>query len=191
MSFVVGFGSLSLGRDCILHIFAPIEKSLRYRLSSPALSINCPTPSAVGPTYSSGSNNSSNNCPTPSAVGPTYSSGSNNSSNDTVIFKPISNCSSLGTQYSSPNTQAQFAVHCQTDFAYNDLFSIFIYTFEDCINSCASFNQHYSTNGVGNCTHISYSTNMTVFPKANCYIKGASRDGTFNLIVDSAVVVTS
>ena len=154
-----------------------VNKSHGCRISGPVSTPACPAVNSVNGLSNSSSN--SNN-------------GGNN--NSTLILRPITNCTSLGTQYTAPYTKALFNLHCKTDFVGNDLFGTFTYTFEDCINNCALFNQNFNSHGLGNCTGVSYTTNATAFPpwyKGNCFLKGAAGDGSTSQDTSSAVTVTS
>lgn len=162
---------LSSIQPCVMNLHR-LTIFFACRASSPA----CPAVNSAG-----GASNSSNS-----------SSSSNN--NSTLHLTPTTNCTSLSTQWTAPYTKAQFNLHCKTDFVGNDLFGTFTYTFEDCINNCALYNQHFSTRGIGNCIGVSYTINATAFPPSyigNCFLKGASGAATVSPDTSSAVAVNS
>lgn len=80
------------------------------------------------------------------------------SSTSTATATPSSNCTVLTVPYTTLNSS--FELYCGDNFAYNDLMSVFIYTFEDCMNACVSYNRNGADEGTHNgssCAGVSYS----------------------------------
>ncbi len=80
------------------------------------------------------------------------------SSTSTATATPSSNCTALTSPYTTLNSS--FELYCGDNFAYNDLMSVIIYIFEDCMNACVSYNSNGADEGTHNgssCAGVSYS----------------------------------
>ncbi|KAI4220782.1 MAG: hypothetical protein LQ349_008002 [Xanthoria aureola] len=109
-----------------------------------------------------------------------YMLDSNNSSNITSRtanlsdIKPASNCSEIGDNktYISAFQKMPFTVHCETDYPGFDILGVWMFTFADCMEACASWNafQHSPR-----CYSVSYDPSDTFTEEAgfgNCFFKG-------------------
>ena len=94
-------------------------------------------------------------------------------------------CPALNSQnYSSGWESQKFNLHC--DFLYNggDIASVFVYSWQECVEACASVNHYTAKNGAGSqCTHALFQAGLndavTTWHR-NCWMKG-----------DGAVVATA
>lgn len=116
-------------------------------------------------------NPSSNRSPTSS---PTSTS---TSSPSITSLQPTTNCSAMGTgsTYVSAWTKTPFTVHCNTDYPGSDILGIWMFTFADCIEACASWNYHQDS---PQCYAVSYDySNEGEFTEqggmGNCFLKGS------------------
>ncbi|KAL8707389.1 MAG: hypothetical protein Q9220_007581 [cf. Caloplaca sp. 1 TL-2023] len=106
------------------------------------------------------------------------SSSSNSTSTPLITdLAPIDNCTAIGDgkKYVSAWTQQSYTVHCHTDYPGGDIMGIWVFTFADCIEACASFNAHISD---PHCYAVSYDTSNTgsFVEKSglgNCFLKGS------------------
>lgn len=119
---------------------------------------------------------------------PTYSYHINDSP-----FQPTSNCTSLGSTYTSLFTKAGFKPQCGFDLPGNNLYSILVYYFTDCIEACAAVAKYPGLNLT--CYGVAFDTNYDVTPEGqygNCFLKN-SPDITANAaninFTSSAVLV--
>lgn len=90
-------------------------------------------------------------------------------------FQPTSNCTSLGSKYTSLFTGASFKPQCGIDLPSNDLYSIFVYYFTDCIEACAAVAKYPGLNRT--CYGVAFDTNYALTPAGqygNCFLKNAS-----------------
>ncbi|KAF6227619.1 hypothetical protein HO173_012148 [Letharia columbiana] len=98
---------------------------------------------------------------------PTYSYHINDSP-----FQPTSNCTSLGSTYTSLFTSASFKLQCGLDLPSNDLYSVFVYYFTDCLEACAAVARYPGLNQT--CYGVAFDTNYDVTPEGqygNCFLK--------------------
>ena len=128
------------------------------------------------------------------------SSGTSNTTNSTVPsihnIKPTSECKNL----SSPFTSARgftYNLECGIDlievtvYGGHDLMGVYVYTFTDCVNACAFFNDDTYTSGHGNGTCYAVSFNFALSQnEGNCWLKGHPNIPLHsNETVDSAVLL--
>lgn len=100
---------------------------------------------------------------------PTYSYYINDSP-----FQPTSNCTSLGSNYTSLFTGASFKPQCGLDLPSNDLYSVFVYYFTDCIEACAAVAKYPGLNQT--CYGVAFDTDYDLTPGGqygNCFLKNA------------------
>ena len=89
-------------------------------------------------------------------------------------IKPASNCSEIGDKktYVSAFQKMPFTVHCETDYPGFDFLGVWMFTFADCMEACASWNafQHSPR-----CYSVSYDPSDTFTEEAgfgNCFFEG-------------------
>ncbi|MCJ1279695.1 hypothetical protein MMC21_007519 [Puttea exsequens] len=98
-----------------------------------------------------------------------------------ITATPSSNCSNISNPYTTLNSS--FNLYCGSDFAFNDLMSIFVYTFEDCMNACVSYNLnnvYEKTHLHSECGGVSFSPVQTRDPEVNflngnCWLKNSTQ----------------
>ena len=125
---------------------------------------------------------------------------------DAASFIPTSDCNSLASPY-TPQLYFQgitaknnsFNIHCDTDYGSPsvdpvDFMSFLAFTFEDCIEGCASYNQRVPTlHPNSTCYVVSFDISWGENQGPNCWLKGAqnliprSRPGK----ISSALLITS
>ena len=122
---------------------------------------------------------------------------------DSASVIATSDCTSLASPY-TPSTSIlglstsndSFNIRCDTDYmdASVDFISFFAFTFEDCIVSCASYNQRVPTlHPNSTCYGVSFDVGGRENQGPNCFLKGAqnlsptSRPG----ISSSALLITN
>lgn len=130
---------------------------------------------------------------------PNPSSSTDNSTNATTdiatlnLFQATTNCSALLNPYTSTFTDGiEFNIDCQTDHFGDDMFYIFAYLFEDCIEACAHWPASIDTND--SCVGVTYSINQTRWPAWkgwNCWLKKEGGPASSNPSVSSAMKKTS
>ena len=109
-----------------------------------------------------------------------YMLDSANSSNITSLpanlsdIKPASNCSEIGDKktYVSAFQKMPFTVHCETDYPGFDSLGVWMFTFADCMEACASWNAFRHS---PRCYSVSYDPSDTFTEEAgfgNCFFKG-------------------
>ncbi|KAL8826306.1 MAG: hypothetical protein Q9191_003877 [Dirinaria sp. TL-2023a] len=80
-----------------------------------------------------------------------------------------------GSTYTSAWTGSPFTVHCDTDYPGSDMLGIWVFTFADCIEACASWNFRHDS---PQCYAVSYDySNEGAFTEqggmGNCFLKGS------------------
>ena len=123
---------------------------------------------------------------------------SNTTSPSTHDIKPTSECKSLISPFTSA-TGSIYTLECGIDlkealyFDFRDLMGVYVYTFKDCINACAIYNNKGATGNHGNSTCYAVSFNF-VLPEdeGNCWLKGHQNiPFQSNETVDSAILELS
>ena len=99
--------------------------------------------------------------------------------NATASIVPTSDCDKIDKRYvSTIGIHTEFDVFCESDLDGNDWMGVFVYSFEDCIEACASFNYHQTNNGTGNtCFGVAFAFDKHKDPQGlfgNCFLKDAS-----------------
>ena len=102
--------------------------------------------------------------------------------NTTVSTLPTSDCDRIGKTYvSTIGTHTEFNVFCESDLGGNDFLGVFVYFFEDCIETCASFNFHQTNNGTetasATCFGVAFALDFHKDPQdlgGNCFLKDTS-----------------
>ena len=90
------------------------------------------------------------------------------------LFQPTSNCTSLDSTYTSLFTNASFKLQCGLDLPGNNLYSVLVYYFTDCIEACAADARYPGLNQT--CYGVAFDTNYDVTPEGqygNCFLKGS------------------
>ena len=96
--------------------------------------------------------------------------------NSTTSILATSDCDKINKIYiSTIDTHTEFNVFCESDMTTGTYLGVFVYTFEDCIEGCASFNDFQPDRG-GNltCHGVSFITDYYRNPenlRGNCFLK--------------------
>ncbi len=98
---------------------------------------------------------------------------------------PTFNCIPSAT-YTAQITDFVFTSRCGTDYAGQDLLGLYMYSFDDCIEACANWNEQAAGRNAS-CRAISYDTTMSL-PVGNCFLKPAGVDARERASADSAVL---
>ena len=113
------------------------------------------------------------------------------------MMVPTSDCKTLTATYNAIVTDASFNLHCNANRPYGDLMSVWVYTFEDCIRACSSYDLMTTHNG-SYCYGISYTYTlvknqaMVGSNDGNCWLKAVKYnygEMTADVGVDSAFLV--
>ena len=87
---------------------------------------------------------------------------------------PSSNCSDMGSTYISAGSKASFTIHCETDFRQGDIMGVWVFTFADCMEACAAYNNKKNSPP---CYAVSYDPEGDIFTQwsgfGNCFLKGS------------------
>ena len=91
---------------------------------------------------------------------------------------PMGTPSSDRSKLSNPFTvnSSQFDLHCETNLAKNEFMSVWVYSFEDCLNACVSYTlkaQTYSNTlcqGVAMFLDVRYGDSAPTY-EGNCFLK--------------------
>ena len=89
-------------------------------------------------------------------------------------FQPIDECSGLGNIKSFPqgteDRPVKFKINCGTDYpsAYS-LLQVYVYTFKDCVNACASYNYNAPLHKNSTCAGVTYGTARSRNIGGNCF----------------------
>lgn len=110
---------------------------------------------------------------------PTVNSTTNSTTNATASIIPTSNCDKLANKYvSTVGTHTEFNVYCESDLLGHDFLGVFVYFFEDCIETCATFNLFQTNNGTETaemtCYGVAFALDFPKNPRAlggNCFLK--------------------
>ena len=113
-------------------------------------------------------------------------------------IKPTSECKSLPSVFAS-GKDSTFDLKCGIDLdsmstnTKPDLVGVYVYTFTDCVNACAIFNDRISTGGHSNWTCYAVSFNFALAAdEGNCWLKGYQNLPFHrNETVDTAILQTS
>ena len=112
---------------------------------------------------------------------PTADTQTNNNTNNTSIMVPTSDCRGLTSTWKAVVSYASFNLYCNYNAPYSDLLNIWVYTFEDCIRACSSYDLTTTHNG-SYCYGISYAytlvENQAVVGNngGNCWLKAEKYD---------------
>ena len=112
-----------------------------------------------------------------------------NSTKGASLLVPTSSCSSLSAPYTSSINSARFAPHCRTWYRGNNLLGVYVYTFEACMDVCASYNSYDYMHNSSRCYSVTYDAVKTNTGDGNCWLKArpniiaSARD-----VTDSAVL---
>ncbi|KAL8790921.1 MAG: hypothetical protein Q9213_000346 [Squamulea squamosa] len=87
--------------------------------------------------------------------------------------KPTDNCTAIGDKeiYVAAFTKMRFTVHCETDYPGSDMLGIWVFTFADCMEACASWNDHKNT---PSCHAVTYNYGDDFTEESgfgNCFLK--------------------
>lgn len=115
-------------------------------------------------------------------------------------IKPTSECKSLISPFTSARGST-YTLECGIDLLETvdfgeqvlDLMGVYVYTFTDCVNACATYNDKRMTGNHGNstCYSVSYNFALTAH-EGNCWLKGHQQiPFHINETVDSAILAVS
>ena len=112
-------------------------------------------PTAAHPSTSSMAQNYNNSCPIGS----------------TTTYSPTDACTKLPSTYiSSLSNKTLFHVSCNTSYHDHNILGVFVYSLEDCIEACASFNHFQSSNTT--CLGLTFDLRRPQQGgKGNCFLK--------------------
>ena len=139
-----------------------------------------------------------NGVSSPGAASP-QSSSSSNTTNTTAPsihdIKPTSECKSLPSPFTSAKGSS-YNLACGTDLVESeslnapDLVGVYVYTFTDCVNACAIYNDARVTGDHGNSTCYAVSYNFALGQATgNCWLKSRQNIPFHsNETVDSAIL---
>ncbi|KAL8968690.1 MAG: hypothetical protein Q9183_002343 [Haloplaca sp. 2 TL-2023] len=105
-----------------------------------------------------------------------YANSTSSSSNASMLesnAKPTSNCTALGGTCVSAWTENRFDVQCGLDYTGSDMLGVWVITFAECMEACASWNYHADN---PRCYSVSYDiSNQGDFVQnsglGNCFFK--------------------
>ena len=107
-------------------------------------------------------------------------------------IKPTSECKSLISPFTSAKGST-YTLECGVDllekfyFHENDLMGVYVYTFTDCVNACAFYNDA-GNHGNSTCYAVSFNFALSA-DKGNCWLKGQQKiPFQTNETVDSAIL---
>lgn len=85
---------------------------------------------------------------------------------------PVTNCSSLSSPYFSDPEGTKFTLYCGADCQSQSVFGIWVYTFQECINTCAEYNRDRDGSRDYDCGSATYSPlHEWRYQKQNCWLK--------------------
>ncbi|KAL8918846.1 MAG: hypothetical protein Q9208_007103 [Pyrenodesmia sp. 3 TL-2023] len=88
-------------------------------------------------------------------------------------FQPIDECSRLGNiEYFPQGTDMRplkFRIQCKTDRSAHSPLRVHVYTFEDCVNACASYNYNEPLHQNHTCAGVTYGIARTRKIGGNCF----------------------
>ncbi|CAF9905287.1 MAG: hypothetical protein ALECFALPRED_000207 [Alectoria fallacina] len=95
---------------------------------------------------------------------------------------PTNDCDKVGKIYvSTIGTHTEFDIYCDSDLGGSDFLGVFIYFFEDCIETYTSFNYYQTNNGTQTadaaCYGVAFALDFHKNPQdlsGNCFLKDAS-----------------
>ena len=92
---------------------------------------------------------------------------------------PTSDCDKIDKPYvSTIGIHTEFDVFCESDLGGTDWMGVYVYSFEDCIQACASFNFHQTNNGTANtCFGVAFAWDHYKSAPGftgNCFLKDES-----------------
>ena len=112
-----------------------------------------------------------------------------NSSHSLPPLVPTSSCSTLNTSYTSAVNSATFVPRCGTWYRGNDLLGVYVYTFEACMDACASFNSYDYIHNASRCYSVTYDAVKKNTGNGNCWLKARPNIiATTRNLTDSAVL---
>lgn len=124
---------------------------------------------------------SNSTCPSGATSTPEFRDSPFNSATVTTLpsaLRPVSSCRRLAAGsviYTVPYSTLFFEVHCNgafTSYQYGpDIMGIYLYTFEDCINACAKYNDLPRWHLNSTCYAVTYYSEPE--EGANCWLKGS------------------
>ena len=105
---------------------------------------------------------------------------------------PTSDCKSLTASYNAAYSDASYDLFCNANQPNSDLMNVWVYTFEDCIRACSSYDTMSKING-SYCYGVSYTYTVHQIPgvadSGNCWLKAVKRNASVmyaDVGVDSA-----
>lgn len=102
---------------------------------------------------------------------------------------PTSSCSTFNSSYTSAVNSATFTLWCGTWYRGNDLLGVYVYTFEACMDACASFNSYDYMHNATRCYSVTYDAVKKNTGNGNCWLKARPNlTATMRNVTDSAVL---
>lgn len=95
----------------------------------------------------------------------------NFNSSQSLPLVPTSSCSTFNTSYTSAVNSATFTPRCRTWYRGNDLLGVYVYTFEACMDACASFNSYDYIHNASRCYSVTYDAVKQNTGNGNCWLK--------------------
>lgn len=94
-----------------------------------------------------------------------------NSSTSSLQLVANSSCSKSKNTYTSAVNSTTFSTHCHTWFQGYNLLGVYVYTFEACIDACASFNSYIYMHNTSRCYSVTYDAAKEDSGRGNCWLK--------------------
>ena len=117
---------------------------------------------------------------------------SSNSSSAAAACSVSSDCTNIKSPYKAANSSnVFFNLHCSTDFPGSDLTGVYAYSFEECMNTCATYNDIRTDEGSQGvpCYGVSFDPTMTILA-GNCFLKGRNDSNPVAKSVTSSALLT-
>lgn len=112
-----------------------------------------------------------------------------NSTNVASSLVPTSSCSRLSSSYTSPSNDTKFTAQCETWYQGNNILGVYVYTFEACMDACASFNVYNYMHNGSRCYSVTYDAAKENSGRGNCWLKAMPNiAATARNATDSAVI---
>ena len=108
---------------------------------------------------------------------------------------PTSDCMDLTATYSAVVSDASYDLFCNANQPNGDIMNVWVYTFEDCIRACSSYDTGSAHNETY-CYGISYTYTVHQIPgdvagSGNCWLKSVKHNASVMFVdvgVDSAFI---
>ncbi|KAL9586587.1 MAG: hypothetical protein Q9203_003805 [Teloschistes exilis] len=94
-----------------------------------------------------------------------------NTSTSSSQLVATSSCSQSKPTYTSDVNSTTFSTHCHTWFQGHNLLGVYVYTFEACMDACASFNSYGYMHNASRCHSVTYDAAKEDAGRGNCWLK--------------------